>query len=140
MTVPAQKKETAEDGTETDVPSVVILGPYYRPESLRNEIKTETDGNNNDKEVIYPHVYRLTLGLQDQFGEGPEFEDVAIGHLHALFRNTNVYITVTMSSGDVEVYAEISGWNRYEAYGWVNDGNDDSSYVDPEKQRESSIK
>lgn len=121
--VPAQQKDSAGE----DIPGVKILGPYYRPEGLRNEEGKDNEGN----AVVYPHVYRLTLGLTGRNGEGPEFEDVAIDRLHALFRNTSVHITVTMTSGDVEVYAEIADWNRHYANGWVNNG-DDSPYVDPD--------
>lgn len=126
--VPAQTTVT-KDGVETDEPGVVVLGPYYRPESLREK----TGGNAVSAEDGKEHEYLLTLDLQDGAGESPEFEGIPINNLHALFRNTSVYITVTMSSGDVEVYAEISGWNRHEANGWVNNGGDDK-YVDPDKQ------
>ena len=124
--LPALKHVVEEDETETDVPSVVVLGPYYRPESRREVTHENTLGG-----TVTEHEYLLTLGLTDASGSGPEFADVAIGNLHALFRNTSVYITITISSDDVEVYAEISGWNRHSANGWVTNG-DDSKYVDPD--------
>ena len=136
VTIPAKKTED-KDGSTTETPGVVVLGPYYRPES-RREItykKPGTDENGNEfEETITEHEYLLTLDLKDEDNVGPEFKDVVIKELRALFRDTSVYITVTMSSGDVEVYAEISGWNRHEAKGSVNNG-DDGKYVDPDKQQ-----
>lgn len=126
------KKDPAGDGSELDEPGVLVLGPYYRPESRREKTVTDEEGKETRE-----HEYLLTLDLKDIIEGGPEFVDIPIANLHALFRNTSVYITVTMSSGDVEVYAEISDWNRHEANGWVSDGNDDT-YVDPEQQSGSN--
>ena len=118
--VPTQKKDPAGDGSELDEPGVLVLGPYYRPESRREKTVTDEEGKETRE-----HEYLLTLDLKDsKSGDGPEFINIPIENLHALFRNTSVYITVTMSSGDVEVYAEISDWNRHEANGWVSDSGD----------------
>ena len=136
VTIPAKTTETKDDGSTTETPGVKVLGPYYRPES-RREItypKPGTDENGEKfEETITEHQYLLTLDLKDNNNVGPEFNDVVIKYLHALFRDTSVYITITISGDDVEVYAEIAGWNRHDANGWVNKG-DDGMYVDPDKQ------
>lgn len=94
-------------GIEGTIHKKLQLGPYYLPES-----KSEDN-------------YYLTLVLKDETVENqPEFEDVIIDNLKSLFRNTSVIINITMSEGDVEVYAEIFPWTRRLANGWVVEGGD----------------
>lgn len=107
--VPEDGRSIAGAETE-DTPVTLSLGPFYRPESLRSE---ENNGQ----------IYRLTLRLhdaaQEDDSEDPQFENVAIQNLQALFRNTFVVIHVKMSRGDVEVYAEIQDWNHRSINGYV---------------------
>lgn len=118
-TVPAGKP--IEDSEDIN-PSSVILGPFYAPESWNQYTYVD---NYTDEEVTIQR-YGLTLGLHDVTslpGRDPVFEDVAIENLQALFRNTCVVIKITMSSGPVDVYAEINPWNIKTANGWLVEGN-----------------
>lgn len=96
------------------------LGPFYVPESRYNRTFKDAEGN-----TVTEQAYGLTLELKDATtNEQPssEFEDVIISNLKALFRNTSVVITITMSEGSVEVYAEIEPWVKQSIYGWVEEG------------------
>lgn len=105
-----------------ETPSTLSLGPYYRPES-RNLKETNLNTVEEDGDSEAEQMYYLTLLLEDTaLGETPpEFTDVPISNLKALFRNTCVIINVTMRDGDVEVYAEIQDWNHKYANGWVTE-------------------
>lgn len=113
--------------------NMVTAGPFYIPESKYipykeedtndNNGTTSTDDENSPQEQ--QQEYYLTMEFFDTV-EGktaPEFKDVAIPNLKALFRNTYVIINVNMSQGDVEVYAEIAEWNKKSANGWVVEGS-----------------
>ena len=91
------------------------LGPFYVPESRYERTYEDAKG------TVKEQIYGLTLELDDS---RIQFDDVPISNLKALFRNTSVVITITMSEGDVEIYAEIQGWNRKSANGWVTEGQD----------------
>lgn len=119
-TVPAGKQIQDSEDIE---PGAMTLGPFYIPESF-NSFTT----NNNDvsDEDVIPQRYYLTLGIHDETsvgGRDPIFDNVPIDNLKALFRNTCVVIKITMSAGDVEVYAEINPWNIKTANGWLVEGN-----------------
>lgn len=104
-------------------PSSLTLGPFYVPESF-NKFNGNND-NVSDEEVILQRYY-LSLGVHDVTslaGRDPVFENVTIDNLQALFRNTCVVIKISMSAGDVEVYAEINNWNVKTASGWLVEGN-----------------
>lgn len=111
-----------DEQTEEITPNSLVLGPFYAPESWN----TFTYTDETTKEEVTIQRYNLTLGLHDTSSlpvTDPVFENVAIDNLHALFRNTCVLIKVTMSSGPVEVYAEINPWNIKTANGWLVEGN-----------------
>ena len=111
--VPARKGETAGE---------LVLGPFYMPES-RNDV-TYKDSQNND---VTEQIYYLTLGLHDVTASAerdPKFDDVVISNLKSLFRNMNVVIRVSMSQGDVAIYAEIADWTKRFASGWIVEGNE----------------
>ena len=113
---------TLDEETEEITPQSLVLGPFYAPESWN----TFTYTDETTKEVVTVQRYGLTLGLHDVNSlpeSDPVFENVTIDNLHALFRNTCVLIKVTMSSGPVEVYAEINPWNTKTANGWLVEGN-----------------
>lgn len=115
-----------DEETEEITPKSLVLGPFYAPESWN----TYTYTDETTKEEVTMQRYGLTLGLHDINSlpySDPVFENVAIDNLHALFRNTCVLIKVTMSSGPVEVYAEINPWNIKTANGWLVEGNPPSN-------------
>lgn len=103
-------------------PNSLTVGPFYAPESWN--AFTYHDGATNEDVTV--QRYLLTLGIHDVDalpGRDPVFENVTIDNLQALFRNTCVLIKVTMSTGKVEVYAEINPWNIKTANGWLVEGN-----------------
>lgn len=115
-----------DEETEEITPKSLVLGPFYAPESWNSYTYTDE----TTKEEVTVQRYGLTLGLHDINSlpdSDPVFEDVAIDNLHALFRNTCVLIKVTMSSGPVEIYAEINPWNPKTANGWLVEGNPPSN-------------
>lgn len=118
-TVPAG--EPVADSEDIN-PSSLTIGPFYAPESWNTfTYHDET----TDKDVSVQRYY-LTLGIHDVSsapGRDPVFENVTIDNLQALFRNTCVLIKVTMSTGQVEVYAQINPWNIKTANGWLVEGN-----------------
>ena len=121
-----EEKYPVSKGINEDTPSTLSLGPYYRPESRNlKETNLNTVEEDGDNEATNPNeqMYYLTLSLKDTApGETPpEFTDVPISNLKALFRNTCVIINVTMRDGDVEVYTEIQDWNHKYANGWVTE-------------------
>lgn len=118
-TVPAGEPIPDSDDIK---PNSLTVGPFYAPESW-NPFTYKDDQTNEDVTV---QRYFLTLGIHDvnaPSGRDPVFENVSIDNLQALFRNTCVVIKITMSSGPVEVYAEINPWNIKTANGWLVEGN-----------------
>ena len=114
-----------EDGTEGEgaegEPGKYTAGPFYVPESRVNLSLPDPD---NDDRVT--QKYYLTIGLTDSVTENkdvPEFNDVEIENLNALFRNTCVIINLVMRQGYVEIYAEITPWIEQKSYGWVEEGD-----------------
>ena len=101
------------DGKKTvaseDIPGELVFGPYYYPESGPTTIGNFTG-------------YFLTLGLLDTGkNDSPEFENVQIGNIKALFRDTHVVIYVRMSEGTVDIYAEMKPWAVSPNYGKVEE-------------------
>lgn len=96
---------------------VYTAGPFYVPES-KNFLDPITNTSFTDQ------MYYLTLLLQDtdDTKKAPDFTDVNIPNLKALFRNTSVIINISMEQGDIEVYAEIAPWNQKSINGWVTEG------------------
>lgn len=132
FTVPAAKKEEVE-GVETVTPGKYSTQVYYLPESGNIESQGEnnpgqsdtSDENQNSQEPL-EHRFYLTMLFQDTAvtpSTPPEFKDVAVPNLKSLFRNTYVVVNVTMSEGEIDVYAEIAPWNEKTANGWVSEGN-----------------
>ena len=123
---------TEKDGVETTDPGRRSTPVYYLPESANFELlgadqsgQTTPGGDGQDEEPAEQRFY-LTMLFEDTAAAAstpPVFRDVAIPNLKALFRNTYVIINVTMSEGDIELYAEIADWNHKTANGWVNEGN-----------------
>lgn len=110
--------ETIEDGKPTVTPFTRVAGPFYVPES--KNLKAPGDETPLSEQMFY-----LTLGLEDTApgSVAPEFVSVPIPNLGALFRDTYVIITVNMSRGDIEVFAEIADWNIKTAFGTLNEDN-----------------
>lgn len=123
--------EEVKNDTENQlIPGKYTVGPIYVPESKylpqynESENGKSEEGESDNTEDANVQFYYLTLGLHDT-GAGkvaPEFKDVVIPNLKALFRNTYVIINVKMSEGVVEAYAEIKPWTKKEAYGYVVEG------------------
>lgn len=120
-----------EGEVETTIPGKYSTPVYYIPESSnfirlgadRTNTGIEGSGEGDDGEAQEQRYY-LTILLEDTGpSNAPEFKDVAIPNLKALFRNTYVIIDLTMSEGDIEIYAEIAPWSPKTANGWVNEGN-----------------
>ena len=121
-TVPAGQTTVDENDLEMIIPGTLFLGPCYVPESFN----PFTYQDENTGEDVSGQRYFLTLALHDVNttpGLDPTFNNVAIGNVRALFRNTCVVIKVNMSEDDVEVYAEINPWNIKTANGWLVEGN-----------------
>ena len=119
---------------DTETPGVLVLGPYYLPESRCEEefeVKGKDEQGNDVTTKEKMQVYRLTMNLSDSKGHSPSFDKVVISNLQALFRNTSVTIKVNMSQDDVAVYAEISEWNFKSSNGWVIEGDDSGMIPDP---------
>ena len=98
---------------------IYTAGPFYVPES-KNFLDPITNTS------FSYQMYYLTLLLQDtddtKQALAPDFTDVNIPNLKALFRNTSVIININMEQGDIEVYAEIAPWNHKSINGWVTEG------------------
>ena len=126
FTIPGATK-TEEDGVETVTPQQHSTQIYYLPESINyiiSDSETPGDDQTGDSDNLKEQRFYLTLLLEDTgTSTAPEFNNVAIPNLQALFRNTYVIINISMSDGDIEVYAEIAYWNKKTANGWVNEGN-----------------
>ena len=121
------------DGVETHKPGKHSTQVYYLPESMNfdrlgenGSARPNPDGDGQENQKPSEQIFYLTMLFEDTAANPstpPVFNDVAIPNLKALFRNTYVVINVTMSEGDIEVYAEIAQWNIKTANGWVNEGN-----------------
>lgn len=99
LTVPSPEDEDSEYSTTTEV--------FYIPES--KNLVDEMSGQS----------YQLTLGVEKN-GES-RHKDLNFYNLKALFRNTAVRITVTISDTDMKIYAEISPWSPKVANGWLKE-------------------
>lgn len=106
------------------------LGPYYLPESryMVTYEREVTENNKTVKKRFTEQRYILNLYLHDQSSAstaGVLDLEIAepIGNVASLFRNTYVYIVVTMNGGDIslDIYAEMTGWNAHSAYGQVTE-------------------
>ncbi|MCH5223252.1 MAG: hypothetical protein J1E82_04360 [Muribaculaceae bacterium] len=125
LEIPGFSYPDNEDGNEGEevegTPGKYTAGPFYVPESKVNLSLPDPD---NDGRVT--QKYCLTIGLKDSVTENkdvPEFNDVEIENLNALFRNTCVIINLVMRQGDVEIYAQITPWIVKKVNGWVTEGN-----------------
>ena len=116
-----------EEDTKFDIPQSpsedekgsAAVGPIYVPES--KNLFTYLD----DKKVEHTEQrFYLTLKYSANGKTAPDFVDIPIHNLSALFRNTFVIINVNMSGGNIEAYAEIASWNRKSANGWVTEGSE----------------
>lgn len=105
------------------------LGPYYMPESryMVTYEKEVTENNKTVKKSFTEQRYILNLYLHDQSSAstaGAIDLEIAepIGNVKSLFRNTYVYIVVTMD-GDIslDIYSEMTDWNAHSAYGQVTE-------------------
>lgn len=123
---------TETDGVETVVPGKHSTRIYYLPESVNFErlgdlAATQPDPDDEEQGDQKPteQIFYLSMLFEDTAPNAstpPVFQDIPIPNLKALFRNTYVIINVTMSEGDIELYAEIAPWNIKTANGWVNEG------------------
>lgn len=111
-----------DEGEEVEgTPETYTAGPFYVPESKVNSYYPDSSKDEREYQRYY-----LTIGLKDSVTENkdvPEFNDVEIENLNALFRNTCVIINLVMRQGDVEIYAEITPWIVKKVNGWVTEGN-----------------
>ena len=115
-----------DDGDEEEedvvgVPGKYTAGPFYVPESRVNV--DEPDESENCRQL---QRYYLTIGLADSDPDNndvPEFSEVEIDNLKALFRNTYVIINLVMRQGEVEIYAQIAPWTEQQSMGYVQEGN-----------------
>lgn len=107
-----------ETDEATSIPGTYTVGPIYVSES--KNFKNASDG-----QPLTGQTYYLTMDVEDSESKtAPEFANVAISNLKALFRNTFVIININMSQDDVKVYAEIADWNHKSANGWVIEGKE----------------
>lgn len=111
-------------GPLEDMAGELYLGPYYFPES--RFLITYKDENNKDV-LISAQQYTLGLHLHDtdvDSSTSNDFkEDLVIGNIRSLFRDTCVLIQISMRDGDIEVYAEMAPWEHKEVDGWADGGD-----------------
>lgn len=95
----------------------LTLGPFYVAES--NNYYDPESG-----ETMENQGYFLNVVFEDTAPnkEAAEFKNVKMSNLNALFRNTNVIVTLTLEQGYVEVYAEIADWNVNSVNGYLTEG------------------
>ena len=132
INVPAAETKIV-DGVETIIGSRKSTKIFYIPESENFERlgadgtgQSSRDGDGQNGQEEPEHRFYLTMAFEDTAtppSTPPEFIDVAIPNLKALFRNTYVIVTIKMREGDIDVYAEIAPWNEKTANGWVSEGN-----------------
>lgn len=117
--------ENEGEDDETITPGVKTLGPVYIAESRNyRDPNINQDESETTDELTGDQTFYLTLKLTDTGGTTPpDFENLVVPNLKALFRNTHVIITINMTEGDIEVYAEIADWNKKYTNGWVSEGN-----------------
>ena len=92
-----------QTSSSTPIPGTLSMGPYYYP-----ECRYIPAGDSNQ-------AYSLNLELTDsnpaeQDSGHKIFNDIALPNVKALFRNTHVIITVSMSEGTDDIYVEIRNW------------------------------
>ena len=112
--------DTEETGFRVIKPGTLSLGPFYMPESWNPYTYYDT----LTEQELTIQQYTLTLGLHDVSTDtfkDPLFNDIPIDNLKSLFRNTHVIINVTLNSGNLEIYAEITGWDVHHSQGYVVD-------------------
>ena len=105
------------------IPGKCTAGPFYVPESKVNIVE---ETNSTGTVIRQTQKYYLTIGLADSDPDNkdvPDFSNVEIDNLKALFRNTSVIINFVMKQGDVEIYAQIAPWTEQQSFGYVNEGN-----------------
>lgn len=90
-------------------PVAYTPGIFYIPES-----KNVTEQNTQQS-------YTLYLGFEK--GNDKKTINLPISNLKALFRNTYVIINVTISEGDLQIYAEIAPWSEKVSNGWLMEEN-----------------
>lgn len=123
---------TKKDQSDNPIPNTIgTIGPFYCPEAFNpfpnsaaetRDVENEED---NKEEKTPVQAYYLTINLKDsKTGTSPTFEKVHIDNLGALFRNTCVIITLSMSEGQIEAYAEIVPWTWKGVNGWVIEGQE----------------
>lgn len=95
----------------------LYLGPYYYPESRNYE-----DGNTTQEQNYLLHLHLHDTEVDSSTSNDFD-EELRIGNVKALFRDTCVLIQVTMKNGDVEVYAEMAPWEHEEVSGWADGGS-----------------
>lgn len=124
FTVAAMTETTTEEGKE-EIPGTFTTPIFYLPESINhiNPSEATVPESPADGEQYGDQSYYLTIKLKDLGqGKAPEFKNVLIPNLNALFRNTFVVIKMVMGEGEIEIYAEIAPWNVKTANGWVSEG------------------
>ena len=110
-----------EEEDVAGIPGKYTAGPFYVPESKVNV--EEPDAYQKGRQL---QRYYLTIGLVDSDpdnNEVPDFSEVEIDNLRALFRNTSVIINMVMRQGEVGIYAEIAPWTEQQSMGYVEEGN-----------------
>lgn len=115
-----EKDDTGDNDYKVITPGTLSLGPFYMPESWNEYTYYDT----LTEQELTIQQYTLTLGLHDVSTEplkDPFFTDIPIDNLKSLFRNTHVIINVTMNAGNLEIYAEITGWDVHHSQGYVID-------------------
>ncbi|MCH5241980.1 MAG: hypothetical protein J1F67_06105 [Muribaculaceae bacterium] len=120
-----------DDDNETEeaagIPGKNTAGPFYVPESKLNLSQEYVSSDESDEPVLVRETqkYYLTISLEeDSYNlDIPDFTEVEIDNLKALFRNTSVIINLVMRQGDIEIYGEIAPWNEQSVNGYVTEGN-----------------
>ncbi|MCH5329606.1 MAG: hypothetical protein J1E04_01485 [Alistipes sp.] len=141
--------KATEVGGKVEPADIPPFGPYYLPEGhhlveVIDDSETEDpdasgepenpDDTGDDKDAVKTKIvdqYKLKLRMRNaeaSFDSTSKVEvkeaETEISNLKALFRNTNVLITITLREGGVNIFAEQQPWEYNPFYGYVKDEED----------------
>ena len=110
-------------GTEAE------FGPLYIPEGHHVFDEEETDEETGEvisTQTVEKYLLKIKLRNSEAPVDSKSLVDVKIAeseisNLKALFRNTSVFITITLHEGGVNIYAEPVPWNKKVFFGYVKD-------------------
>lgn len=99
------------------------------PENPDDDTGTDDGKDAVKKKIVDQYMLKLRMRNADaEFDATSKVQvkeaETEISNLKALFRNTNVLITITLREGGVRIYAEQQPWEYNPFYGYVKDEED----------------